>query len=204
VYDAVASVYLPVAIAVLAIVVGLLVLVAVRDRASRGHEVSGRNTSTWLERGYAVFLVIVAGLLAWRALAGTEEQARATGKPMVTIGVVASKWTWRFAYPGGVVQQSPGPRGIPTLVVPSGRPVRFRLTSADVEHAFWIPEARFKRDAVPGFPNVWTMSFDQNRRYTTARCSEFCGEFHTEMRLRVDVRPPAAFRRWLTARQGAS
>jgi cytochrome c oxidase subunit II len=89
------------------------------------------------------------------------------------------------------------------LVVPAGRPVRFRLTSRDVVHALWIPALRAKYDAMPGYVNAFALRFAPGLDYSTARCSEFCGDLHDEMRLRVEVRPPAAFDSWLRTRRGA-
>ena len=86
--------------------------------------------------------------------------------------------------------------------MPAGQPVRFRLTSADVVHAFWIPEARFKYDAIPGRTNTFDLLFDPGIAYRDDRCSEFCGQYHEQMRFRVAVKAPAAFRAWLRARQG--
>lgn len=90
------------------------------------------------------------------------------------------------------------------LVVPSGGPVRFRLSTLDVVHAFWIPAARYKYDAIPGRTNVFDMRFEEGVAYDSARCSEFCGEYHDQMTFGVDVRPPGEFRAWLRARQEAA
>jgi cytochrome c oxidase subunit 2 len=99
--------------------------------------------------------------------------------------VIAAKWNWRFAYPGGVAEQGAGPDSLPTLVV----------------HAFWIPAARYKYDALPGRTSIFDMRFDPDVEYDSARCSEFCGTYHATMRFAVDVRPPEAFQAWLVRRQ---
>ena len=38
---------------------------------------------------------------------------------------------------------------IPVLVLPTGKRIEFQLASADVVHAFWVPEFLFKRDVMP-------------------------------------------------------
>ncbi|WP_234821858.1 cytochrome c oxidase subunit II, partial [Mycobacterium tuberculosis] len=38
---------------------------------------------------------------------------------------------------------------IPVLVLPSGKRIEFQMASADVIHAFWVPEFLFKRDVMP-------------------------------------------------------
>jgi cytochrome c oxidase subunit 2 len=203
--------YVPVAAGVFATVVLVLIVIVVRDRARPGGRAPSRRAEApRLEIGYAIGLAVVAAFLLWRTLASVHGEnqtvARAAPAPRagpagLTIAVQGAKWNWRFTYPGGVVQQGEGPSRLPALVVPAGQPVRIRLTSADVVHAFWIPEARFKYDAIPGRTNTFDMLFDAGIRYTNDRCSEFCGQYHEQMRFTVDVKAPAAFRAWLRARQ---
>jgi len=210
VFDRLAGVYGPVALVVFGLVVAVLTVVAVRFRARPGHAASAREASPRLEAGYAVGLALIAGLLVWRtyvAMAAidpvNEQTTRAsTQRPALTVGVVASRWTWRFSYPGGVVQVGDGQERLPELVVPADRPVRFRLTSADVVHGFWIPALRYKFDAVPGRSNVFDLRFVRGLDYSTSRCSEFCGLDHDQMRFRVTVMSSGGFRRWLRGRQG--
>jgi cytochrome c oxidase subunit 2 len=204
--------YVPIAAGVFALVVIVLAVIVVRDRAPTGGRTpSTRSGAARLEIAYAVALASIATFLVWRSFDAVhrvnQTVARAAPAPRagpagLTIAVTGAKWNWRFAYPGGVVEQGEGPTRLPTLVVPAGQPVRFRLTSADVVHAFWIPEARFKYDAIPGRTNTFDLLFDPGIDYRDDRCSEFCGQYHEQMRFRVVVKAPAAFRAWLRARQG--
>ena len=212
-YEDLAGVYLPVAVAVFVVVLGALVIIAIRFRSSRRTEPSPRVTSQRLEVAFAALLAVVAGLLLWRsylaidesdAVARTAYAAPQAGPAGLTIGVVGSRWNWRFSYPDGVVQTGDGRERTAILVVPEGVPVRFRISSADVIHAFWIPALYAKFDAFPGRVNVFDLQFARGLDYTTARCSEFCGVYHDQMRFRVNVRPPAAFDRWLAARQAGA
>jgi cytochrome c oxidase subunit 2 len=212
-YEALESLYLPVAAVVFVLVALALAVVAVRHRARAGREPSRRVSAPALEIAYAVGLTIVAALLVWRTFAAMSDSdpvvahaapAPGSGAAGLTIGVVASRWNWRLAYPGGVVQTGGGPQRPATLVVPAGLPVRFELTSRDVVHALWVPELRAKYDAMPGYTNVFDLRFDAGRDYSTARCSEFCGDLHDLMLLRVRVLAPAAFDAWLRGRQEAA
>ncbi len=210
VFGRLADIYGPVAVAVFVVVCAALVVVAVRFRARPGREPSQRESSPRLEAAYAAGLAVVAALLLWQtyeAMADIDpynERASAaavTGRPVVTIGVVASRWNWRFTYPGGVAQVGDGRERFAQLVVPADQTVRLRLTAQDVAHAFWIPALRYKYDAYPGRDNVFDLRFPPRLDYSTARCSEFCGEFHDQMRFGVRVLAPAAFRAWLQGRQ---
>ena len=210
VFGRLAGVYGPVAVAVFVLVCAALIAVAVLFRARPGRTPSARASSPKLEAGYAAVLAVIAGLLVWQtyeAMADINPANERTsgptahGRPVVTIGVVASRWNWRFSYPGGVAEVGVGRGRVAQLVVPANVPVRFRLTSQDVVHAFWIPALRYKYDAVPGRMNEFDLSFEPGLDYSTARCSEFCGEYHDEMRFGVRLLAPTAFRAWLRGRQ---
>jgi cytochrome c oxidase subunit 2 len=220
-YDALLSVYGQVAAIVFVAVAVALILVVMRSRRSRGDRGAPRTGAPTLELAYAIGLAVVAALLLWRSYDAMSDDApfsaervaaasasasaagaRDRGGPAdLTIGIVASRWNWRLGYPGGVVQTGDGAGRPATLVVPAQRTVRFRLTSRDVVHALWIPALRAKFDAVPGYTNGFALRFAAGLDYSTARCSEFCGEQHDEMRLRIDVRSPDAFAAWLKRRQ---
>jgi cytochrome c oxidase subunit 2 len=212
-YDELRALYLPVAAAVFVAVAAVLVVVALRFRARPGRAPSSRTGAPRLELAYALGLAVVAAVLLWRSFAAISatsdpDAARAAADGRrdaagLTITVIASRWNWRLLYPGGVVQTGDGRARPATLVVPAGRPVHFRLTSRDVVHALWIPALDAKYDAMAGYVNAFDLRFAAGLDYTTARCSEFCGELHDRMRLRVSVRPPDEFASWLAARRGA-
>jgi cytochrome c oxidase subunit II len=111
--------------------------------------------------------------------------------------VVAARWDWRFEYPGsGAVVQGTD-QTIPTLYLPQGVPVDFAGTSRDVQHAFWVPDERFKRDVFANRTTTWQMTFDDLGFHEGGgACAEFCGLRHANMVFNVDVLPPPEFHRW--------
>jgi cytochrome c oxidase subunit 2 len=64
--------------------------------------------------------------------------------------------------------------------VPAGRPVTFRMSSADVVHGFQIVGTNGNTMIVPGYVSQFTMSFDEPGEYLIA-CNEFCGVGHHGM-----------------------
>lgn len=209
-YSDLASVYLPVALAVLLIVAIALAVVAFRFRARPGRTPSSERENHKLEAPYVVLLAVISGLLLWQTyeavdevepLAAAQSEYEPTDDPDLVVAVTASRWNWRFAYPGGVVQTDGVGEDDATLVVPEDRLVRIRLRSTDVAHAFWIPSLRVKYDAYPTKENVFDIRFDRGLDYSTARCSEFCGQFHDQMTFNVEVLPPAQFDEWLEQRR---
>lgn len=220
-HDDLAGLYLPIAAAVVALVLVLVVVFAVRYRArpgagggaghgEAGEEAPGRaaargpSSAPRAELAYALLLAGVAAVLLWRAFTVEARVDRVAAAPALTVDVTAAKWRWRFDYPRwGIVQRGTARRA-PTLVVPAGEDVLFRLRATDVIHAFWIPSTRFKRDATPGRTERFTLRFDRPGRVDGGGlCSEFCGLGHLGMRFGVLVLRPAAFAAWAQRRSAA-
>ena len=201
-YQGLASIYLPIGVGVFVLVIGILFVLVVRYRdRGDGRAVDRRSEAPVLEAGYVLGLACVAAVLVSLTFhVEGREDARAAS-PAVHVHAIAARWRWRFTYPGGVVAAGHGGQ-VPTLVVPRGEPVAFRLDALDVIHAMWVPDLRFKKDAIPGHTNRFDLTFPSSGYYSgMGECSEFCGLYHAEMRFNVDVLEPAAFRAWLSRRQ---
>jgi cytochrome c oxidase subunit 2 len=196
--------YLLIAIGVVALVWLALAAIVVRWRARPGEHRApvGRTSNAPLEVGYVVVLTCVAALLVTLTFRTESKVDAVSSHPALRVHVIAAKWRWRFEYPGGVVQDGANDRPS-TLVVPTRETVGFALDALDVIHAFWIPDLRFKRDAIPGRTNRFDLDFPRAGYFPGAGvCSEFCGLLHSQMRFNVRALPPAAFRAWLRRRQG--
>jgi cytochrome c oxidase subunit 2 len=70
--------------------------------------------------------------------------------------------------------------------VPAGRPVRFRLTSADVIHGFMVSGTNANAMLVPGYVTQFTVAFPRPGDYLIV-CHEFCGNGHHAMFGRIIV-----------------
>lgn len=66
------------------------------------------------------------------------------------------------------------------IEVPVGKPVTFRLTSADVIHGFQIVGTNANAMVVPGYVSQFTVTFDRAGEYLIA-CNEYCGVGHHMM-----------------------
>ncbi|MFA5505548.1 MAG: c-type cytochrome [Vulcanimicrobiota bacterium] len=148
---------------------------------------------------------------------GTEPE----NQDVMVIEVTGQQWWWKFDYPE---------LGISTaneFAIPAGRPVRFNLNSADVQHSFWIPRLGGKMDLLPGQENwIWleadpamlaanddelsTRDNKEGQRWEHlpddypfqgyilyGQCAEFCGDSHAFMKFRVLVLDDANFRKWV-------
>ena len=99
-------------------------------------------------------------------------------------------WWWEVRYPDqGIVSAN-------EIHVPVGRPVRLRLTSADVIHSFWVPQLTVKTDLIPGQTNTTWIQASNPGTYR-GQCAEYCGLQHAKMAILVIADPPDAFARWL-------
>ena len=85
---------------------------------------------------------------------------------------------------------------LPTLVVPTGRNIKLRLTSKDVIHSMWIPALRYKMDVFPNHHNSFTLAFDREGRWR-GRCAEFCGLRHRSMDFWIKAVSPDEYRKWV-------
>jgi cytochrome c oxidase subunit II len=83
--------------------------------------------------------------------------------------------------------------------VPQDTPVRFRLTSVDVTHGFFVGETNTNAMVVPGFITTVRARFTRPGEYKMP-CDEFCGYGHHAMAARVVVVPKQEFRS-LTAQE---
>ncbi|HEX6525375.1 MAG TPA: cytochrome c oxidase subunit II [Streptosporangiaceae bacterium] len=124
--------------------------------------------------------------------------------PAVTVNVTGFQWSWQFNYPKYNVTMTGNmanpdlpitPRNqqnLPVLEIPVNETVQFNLTSADVVHAFWVPEFLFKRDVIPDHPNHFTITTTKTGTFL-GHCSELCGVYHSRMLFWLKIVPQQQF-----------
>jgi cytochrome c oxidase subunit 2 len=145
----------------------------------------------------------------------------------LTVKVTGYQWKWQYEYVGqgvsfysALAQDSNfarqlhsgiDPATVPNylldvdhpLVVPQGVKVRVLVTSADVIHAWWVPDFGIKKDAIPGYVNELWFKADRVGTYR-GQCVELCGRDHGFMPIVVEVKPRAEFDAWLEGRKTAA
>jgi cytochrome c oxidase subunit 2 len=86
------------------------------------------------------------------------------------------------------------------LVIPTGKKVRFLITSDDVIHSWWVPEFAVKKDANPGYINeAWTRVDEPG--IFRGQCAELCGRDHGFMPIVVIAKEPADFEAWIRSEE---
>jgi cytochrome c oxidase subunit 2 len=87
-----------------------------------------------------------------------------------------------------------------TMYIPVNRQVDLRLRAIDVIHSFFIPQMRFKQDAVPGLEIHMHFTPTEIGDYEIA-CAELCGLGHYKMHGMVHVVSQEDFDKWVAARE---
>ncbi|MBS1861161.1 MAG: cytochrome c oxidase subunit II [Actinobacteria bacterium] len=190
------SLYLWIGIGVAVLVLAAILFAVVRYRDRPGRVASGPDERTAVEIGAAVVILAIVALLVFRTFHTEAEEDNSSATDAVRIEVDAFQWGWKFTYPGQGVTVIGNNDREPNFAVPAGRRVSFALTSSDVIHAMWIPEQRFKKDAIPHRVNHFDMEFEELGR-EQGLCSEFCGFRHSGMRFGVLVMSDKGYGRWL-------
>jgi cytochrome c oxidase subunit II len=87
-----------------------------------------------------------------------------------------------------------------TMYLPVNREVDLTLRAVDVIHSFFVPNFRFKQDAVPGLAIHMHFTPTEVGEYEIA-CAELCGLGHYKMHGMVHVVSQEDFDKWVAARE---
>jgi cytochrome c oxidase subunit 2 len=111
-------------------------------------------------------------------------------KNSLRIRVTAQMWKWSFDYPNGVHTDS--------LYVPVGIPIECSLHSLDVNHSFYIPAFRVKKDVIPNRENTMWFRTNEAASYDIM-CAEYCGLNHSYMYSKVKSMDSTEYENWFRA-----
>ena len=197
------SIFLPIAIAVVALIWGLVVWSVVRYRRRSDAIPDQRQYHVPLEVIYTVVpLLIVAALFALSV--GAERKiTHVSDRPDERVTVVGFQWGWTFTYPDHGITVSGTADKPPLLVLPANRTTQLDLRANDVIHSFWVPRFLTKRDLIPGIENAIDVNPTEVGQWV-GRCAEYCGLDHWRMNFEVQVVSPAEFARWVTAAEATN
>ena len=141
--------------------------------------------------------VILLGGIAWIGSHDLEpsKPLQSAGPPL-KVEVVSLDWKWLFIYPD---------QGIATvnqLVVPAGKPISFRLTSATVWNSFFVPRFGTMIYTMPRMTTRLNLQADRQGVYD-GLSSHYSGEGFSGMRFKVHAVPPQQFAAWAQGAQGS-
>ncbi|MBL9002200.1 MAG: cytochrome c oxidase subunit II [Phycisphaerae bacterium] len=184
--------------------------------------------NTPLEIAWTVIPTLFLVYIFFRGFFGYMDKVVSPGEAL-EINLTGSKWSWAMLYPNGAESTETtrvGAVDVPVFYMPAEVPIRLRMNSTDVMHAFWVPDLRTKQDVLPNrYTTLW---FKANSPPADAKtmpasaleaaggkvkfiedlagvpytdhivfCAEYCGDQHSEMAAVLRVVPEDAWNRWL-------
>jgi cytochrome c oxidase subunit 2 len=197
-------------------VTALLIWVMVRYNTRANPVPKKFSHNTLIEVLWTVMPVLILVFIAYKSFPLLYEQdvfPDVAESEVVDVKVYGRQWFWSYIYgegddaleydsnmvpaealkPGQIAQLSVDN----PLVVPAGKYIRFSVTASDVIHAFAMPVASAKVDAVPGRLNQLWFKIDKPGVYY-GQCSELCGDRHAYMPIELRVIPLDQYNTWRT------
>ncbi|MCP4289961.1 MAG: cytochrome c oxidase subunit II [Gammaproteobacteria bacterium] len=185
-------------------------------RKSRGYQADQQFHNTWFGHwSWVIVPVLVLGVDF--TIANNANTVLKTvwevpkEKDIMDLKVTGHQWWWEFDYldhdvkveSRALTEEQAGDlylRDVDNrLVLPTGIKIRFLHTSADVLHAFWVPELAFKKDAIPGYVTETWIELDREGVFR-GQCAELCGTWHSRMPIVVEAVSPEKFAQWVDER----
>jgi cytochrome o ubiquinol oxidase subunit 2 len=144
----------------------------------------------------AMVVILLAGV-AWTGshLLDPARALKSEIKP-IKIEVVSLDWKWLFIYPDLELAT------VNELVVPSGTPIQFLLTSATVMNSFFVPQLGSQIYAMPGMTTRLNLLAERPGDYT-GMSANFSGAGFSDMRFLVHVVAASDFSSWRARAAGA-
>jgi len=155
-----------------------------RKRNPKGTNIHG---NMGLEIAWTLIPTILVLIMFWFGWQGYKEMVNVPENAM-PINVTAQMWKWSFQYEDG--------KKTDTLYVPVNTPIKLVLHSNDVNHSFFIPAFRLKKDVFPNKERVAWFIAKETGEYDIA-CAEYCGLSHSYMYSKIIVMPNEEFKNWM-------
>lgn len=189
-----------------AIVVILIAIPVMRDRARPGHKAKFDHGSALHDKRLTAVISIVTFVVldAWVLVVAMRDLREAfwnipdVDEPGIyRVEVLGQQWSWNFRAAGADNEFGTADDILELnhLTVPKDRAVSLQLTSKDVIHSLFLPEMRMKKDANPGAINkMWFRPITAGD--FTILCAELCGYAHYQMHGELTVFEEAEFNTW--------
>ncbi len=185
------------------VVGGLLAIALYRFRARNTDPVGEPPQiygSTQIELAWTVIpllIVVILFLTTARIIFAIQDAPKP--RTALDVTVIGHQFWWEFQYPKyGIVTANE--LHIPVSTDSAPEATFLKLTSADVNHSFWIPRLGGKTDLIANHVNSMWMD-PQTPGLYLGQCAQFCGTQHALMLLRVYVDTPEQFATWIKNQQ---
>src|SRR6201982_259677 len=164
---------------------------ASNTRATRSLDESYEGRVEFVVWSIPALTVILLGGVIWLSSHQLDPRAPIPGKSdPLRIDVVALDWKWLFIYPDH------GVAAVNQLVIPTGTPVEFRLTSATVMNSFFVPQLGSQIYTMGGMITHLHLLADKPGEFP-GFSANFSGDGFSWMRFVVKSVPAGDFNAWL-------
>jgi cytochrome o ubiquinol oxidase subunit II len=110
----------------------------------------------------------------------------------VEIQVVSLDWKWLFIYPDD------GVANVNQLIIPTGVPVHFTLTSSGVMNSFFVPQLGSQIYTMAGMTSQLSLQADEPGDYPGIS-AQFSGDGFSDMQFVVHAMSPDDYAKWLAS-----
>jgi cytochrome c oxidase subunit 2 len=172
----------------------LMVVFVIKYNRKRNKRAVNIHGSTLLEITWTVIPTLIVLVMFWLGWVGYKDLSTPPKGSMV-VDITAQMWKWSFKYANGVQADS--------LYVPLNKNVEVRLHSIDVDHSFYVPAFRMKKDCIPSRTNIGWFRAEKLGTYQVF-CAEYCGLNHSYMYSKVIVLTEDDFNKWLAEKAKGS
>jgi cytochrome c oxidase subunit 2 len=173
----------------LVLITGLMIYFVIKYSRKRNPKATNVHSNVALEITWTVIPTILVLIMFWFGWVGYVDMSEAPENTL-NVDVTAQMWKWTFKYENGLTTDS--------LYVPVNQPVKLNLHSLDVNHAFYIPKFRIKKDVYPNQNRMVWFEANELGDFDIA-CAEYCGLNHSYMYNKVKVMPQQVFLVWLNS-----
>jgi cytochrome o ubiquinol oxidase subunit 2 len=135
--------------------------------------------------------IMLLGGVAWRGSHDLDPaRPLASDETPLTVQAVSLDWKWLFIYPDQNIAT------VNRLVIPVGTPVHFKLTSASVMNAFFIPKLGSMIYTMNRMETQLHLNADQPGTFL-GMSSHFSGDGFADMQFNVEALPKDRFSAWI-------
>jgi cytochrome c oxidase subunit 2 len=179
---------LGISMVMLLLITGLMIYFVIRySRKRYPVPLSQKDHNLWLEIVWTTIPTLLVLAMFWFGWEGYLTLQRIPDGA-IQVDATARMWSWKFTYDSG--------KSSDKLYVPVGTPIKVKLESLDVLHAFYAPAFRVKRDIVPGMTNWVWFEAEEPGSYNIF-CAEYCGVGHADMITTIEAVSQAEFDQWV-------
>jgi len=180
------------------LVAAAMIAFLVLYRHKEGRRATYTHGNTTLEIVWTVVPTLILVVLTFLSVPTWARIKMQMPKTDLTVQVNAKQFNWIVTYPGpdGKFGTEDDKTFDNEIHVPVGKPVKLILKSQDVIHSLYMPNLRFKQDAVPGREIPAWFDATKPGKYEIP-CAELCGFGHSGMRGWLFVHTPEDYQKWV-------